>query len=430
MLKAVNKLIDSGVTAETPFSEKVRLRGMNLSVLMGAKMVIASIALGFDSLSFAWNLGVMVLIMVIPVWLNYNGKIAAAKYFTVPAISLWLIQASAGFGAAMGLENYLYVVLVGMLVLETDVKWRYANVVLISLGLVFVKLYHIYGLPYYTLPGLTRIFYICNIVMPCLFIALVCITMLNDTQTEQNAILEKKKQLSDSNALRDKLFSMIAHDIKSPMHSLQVMLSALEHDLLPKEEEKKLINQLRQKTEVSGKTLTSLLDWSSLHYRQQTSGIEKKETTFDLHEVTDQLAAFYDDGFRRKHITLVNDVAIGTAIYADKDQVTFIIRNLLGNAVKFSETNGTAQITLTAIQDDDQTTIAVSDNGAGIPAKRLETLFSADKKVSTMGTAGEKGSGLGLIFCKEFVTQHGGTMNVDSSPGRGTTISFNIPHKK
>ncbi|WP_345084585.1 HAMP domain-containing sensor histidine kinase [Nemorincola caseinilytica] len=397
---------------------------------MSSKLVIASIFVGMDSRPFVWNLIILVPILLLPVWLNHKGQISAARYFTVPTICVWLIHAATGFGPAMGLENYLYVVLVGVLVLETDTRWRYTNVIMIALGLIFVKLYNTYGTPYYSAPSLSRYFYIANIIITCLFIALICRSMLNDTHTEQRAMTEKKRKLAESNALRDKLFSMIAHDIKSPLHSLQDMLYALESGLMSKTDQKVLINELRQKTDVSSKTLSSLLDWASLHYRQQTSAIGKKETIFDLYEVTDHLAILYDDMLRKKQITLENEIHPGSTIYADKEQVLFILRNLIGNAVKYSETDGSARISLSAEKDNNNTNITIKDNGIGMGAGQVDTLFTTDHKRSATGTIGEKGTGLGLIFCNEFVTQHGGTMNVVSELGKGTEITFTIPHKQ
>jgi two-component system, sensor histidine kinase and response regulator len=353
--------------------------------------------------------------------------VLASRNFVMLSITLWLLQASIGFGPRLGIENYLYVVLVVLLVLETETKWRHINVSVIALGLVCIKLYNEYYPPFYDVPALTKYLYVSNIVLSCMFIGIICWSMLDDTQNEQKNVLKKKQQLSETNELKDKLFAMISHDIISPLNSLNGMLSLLENEMLPRELQKQLIHDLRQKTEISGKTLKALLDWSAMHYKQQATAITKSDSRFDLYEATHTINQFFDNELRKKQISFVNDVPNGTYISADKDQIQFVIRNLAGNAIKYCKTDGSGQIIIRARTDNENINLDIIDNGIGIEPSRQVTLFGSDDKVSTEGTANEKGTGLGLIFCKEFVTAHGGEINVSSQPGMGTTFSITLP---
>ncbi len=225
------------------------------------------------------------------------------------------------------------------------------------------------------------------------------------------------------NATKDKFFSIIAHDLKSPYISILgfaelIMKNSREGNYSEIAEHcEMLYNSAKRNFEL----LNNLLQWS----RAQTGHLKFQPDLFELNEIIDSLLTLFKMAIEEKHLSIKTDIPNKFDIVADRFMLSTIIRNLLSNAIKYSNSN--SNIEIVATRNSDYITFFVKDYGEGIPADSLEKLFRIDENISTPGTNKEKGTGLGLILCKEFVEYHKGKIWVESKEHYGSTFYFTIP---
>jgi two-component system, sensor histidine kinase and response regulator len=225
-------------------------------------------------------------------------------------------------------------------------------------------------------------------------------------------------------ATKDKFFSIIAHDLRNPFVGIENFTSILmklgNYDPEDIENQLKTIHSTAQH---GHELLENLLRWA----RSQTDSIEINPEVFRLSDAVQNCCSLLQTQADNKKIKLLCDVSDEILIESDQDVLETIIRNLMSNAVKFTPASGT--VSVKAIKTYEEIEISVSDSGVGIPKDVQKNLFKIDNKLqSQKGTAGEKGSGLGLILCNEFVEKLGGSIRVESEVGKGTTFTFRLPN--
>jgi two-component system sensor histidine kinase/response regulator len=243
---------------------------------------------------------------------------------------------------------------------------------------------------------------------------------------EQTALLEEKNaQLKALNANKDKFFSIIAHDLKSPFAGLVVVANLIKENIerWSKNEIKRSADQLQKSVDNLYAFIENLLTWS----RFQQGAMEYTPQFVDFQFIIARNVALVIQNAQQKQITLRNSIQEQIPAFIDVNMVDAVVRNLLSNAIKFTKAGGTVEISAT--HDKNTLKVAISDTGIGIPDENLPDLFRIDTKTQQVGTAGEQGTGLGLILCKEFVEQHAGTIWVESEVGRGSTFWFTLPKK-
>lgn len=222
---------------------------------------------------------------------------------------------------------------------------------------------------------------------------------------------------------RDKMYSVIAHDLRSPMASIRMTLNLLVNVLSPDvigPEMFELIDNANKETEETHDLLDNLLKWT----KSQTGALHVAFQDFELNDVLPGVIDIFKMIAESKHITLNLDLGVENLdVRADKDMFNTIIRNFMSNAIKFSHENSSIDIYVNHI--DDFAKISIRDHGVGISQDRIDTLFSAG--TSTAGTRNEEGSGLGLQLCKDFAVKIGGDVKVESVKGEGSTFSVLIP---
>jgi signal transduction histidine kinase/Tfp pilus assembly protein PilF len=235
-----------------------------------------------------------------------------------------------------------------------------------------------------------------------------------------------EKELLTINATKDKFFSIIAHDLKNPFNALLSFSEMLHNNLkiFKKDEIKAYVEIIHKATNNLFRLLENLLQWSST----QTGEIEYRPDQFDLNSLTMNIIQIMSIHAEKKGISIINSLPENASAYGDKNLVSTVIRNLLSNAVKFTRENG--QIRIEGIIKKDEIEIAVIDNGIGINKVDIDKLFRLDCNVTTIGTSEERGSGLGLILCKEFVEKNGGRIWVESEIDIGSSFKFTIPKNK
>jgi signal transduction histidine kinase len=220
--------------------------------------------------------------------------------------------------------------------------------------------------------------------------------------------------------VKDKFFSIISHDLRSPINALAGLLDLLDKGAVKPEELSRHIHELKSRFNHTRTLLNNLLDWTLL----QMDKLNLQASRIDLRKMVDENIQLLGS-VPNKQIRLYNNVPVDTIGYADSNTINLVIRNLMTNAIKF--TNDGGEVAIGAREKEAEWLITVADNGVGMNDDVLKILFDKTAPYTTRGTANEKGTGLGLILCKEFVEKNGGKIYVESQVGKGSRFSFTVP---
>lgn len=225
---------------------------------------------------------------------------------------------------------------------------------------------------------------------------------------------------SDNNS---RLISIIAHDVKAPLAGFVSLTADLleNFDLFDKDEINEYVSVMHTASVRLYGLFNNLLEWALL----QNGGGSFNPADLNLYSEVENIVKFFSDTAANKSISIKNDIYVYMFVYADKNMVASILRNLISNAIKFSQPGGT--ITLSACYTGQEVEISVADTGIGMKKELIEKILKADSWYSDHGTAGEQGTGLGLTLCREMVEKHGGTLSISSSPEQGTNVLFKLP---
>ncbi|MCP5494450.1 MAG: hybrid sensor histidine kinase/response regulator [Leptospiraceae bacterium] len=240
-------------------------------------------------------------------------------------------------------------------------------------------------------------------------------------RTQKEKLRIQNEELAIALKIKNKFFSIIAHDLKSPFNALLNLSELLYGDIMKQEVKQELIKEVHDTSKQAYNLLKNLLEWSG----SQLGSNEPELQTFNLKEVVDRNLQLAELNAKGKNIQMSSDVSESLNVRADKNMLDTIIRNLLSNSIKFTYPNG--KIDINARQDNDFIQICVSDTGVGMEKEDIPRLFRIDIKHSTLGTSKEKGTGLGLMLCKEFIEKHGGSIVVESEVGKGSKFFISLP---
>ena len=246
---------------------------------------------------------------------------------------------------------------------------------------------------------------------------------ITERMRNEEALKENEAHLRELVATKDKFFSIIAHDLKSPFNSILGLSNLLVEQIQEKnfdgiEEYAKIIQ--KSSTTVFN-LLMNLLEWA----RSQTGRMEFSREYIELGALINEVIELSNESAHQKSITIIKELPRNLLVFADKAMINTILRNLISNAIKFTHPGG--QIIVSAEKKLDELKISISDNGIGIKKEAIGKLFRIDENNIRMGTQNEIGTGLGLILCKEFIEKHRGKIWVESEIGKGSKFSFTIP---
>lgn len=239
-------------------------------------------------------------------------------------------------------------------------------------------------------------------------------------------IITQNRELSQINSTKDKLFSVVSHDLMNPLNSLLGFIQLLEMNYQNASVES--IGQFTRLISKSANAMADLLQTLSQWSRSQRRKIKVAPKTVNVSQLIDELSEHLSANLHNKRLSLQNEIPEDQFAYADEEMLKTVLRNLMNNAVKFSHPGG--QIIAGSTLNGGSITIRVSDQGVGIDPDKLKNLFSVSSDISTPGTAGEKGNGLGLIICKEFIDLNHGSIRAESTPGKGSDFYLEIPLNK
>jgi signal transduction histidine kinase len=252
---------------------------------------------------------------------------------------------------------------------------------------------------------------------------------LNDQlNRKHDALLEHKKlieaqteNLQMISKIKDKLLAVIGHDLRTPLANLRNMVEMFEADYISSDEIHWLMKDINPLVKSAELTLSNLMDWAGSHIR----GRNINSTRLDIFLLGVEMEQTFSHALHRKNIEFLNNATAGQSVMADENHVKVVLRNLISNAIKFTDAKGT--IKLSSSYKENRVIISVQDTGKGMTSDEISRLFYPQTHFSQPGTLGENGTGIGLLLCKELVELNGGKMWVNSKPDKGSTFFFSLP---
>ncbi len=241
-----------------------------------------------------------------------------------------------------------------------------------------------------------------------------------DIENKLNSIAS---ELSETNAMKDKFFSIISHDMRTPFHGLLGFSDYLNSDIdsLSKEEIKQICASINNSAKGLFNYFDNLLTWSNV----QSGRLKFKNTSIKISEIIKRAVSIINVNANTKLIKIKTELDEGLFVYSDENMLSSVVQNLISNAVKFTEIGGNVLVKATSKNDEVEVTII--DTGIGMDEEKLKNLFKIDHARSSKGTSNEKGTGLGLIIAKELIEKQGGKLKVESEVGKGSTFKFTLP---
>lgn len=247
--------------------------------------------------------------------------------------------------------------------------------------------------------------------------------MLKNKEVEEskNEISRQAASLSSLNQVKDKLFSIIGHDLKGPIGNLQTLLNLFNNKDISQEDFNMLTKSLKRNLDTTRITLDNLLNWSL----SQMDGIKTNPQRVMLKTCIEESCALFANDAEHKKIEIDIKIGYDIEVFADLAQLNLVARNLISNAIKFTPQKG--KVIIEAKASNGVVNIRVSDTGIGMDAEQVSRILQPGTHQSQLGTENEKGTGLGLMLCKDFVERNGGKLCVSSKPNMGSTFYFNLP---
>lgn len=248
---------------------------------------------------------------------------------------------------------------------------------------------------------------------------------LKQKENEVVTTAARESHFRRTNQMKDKLFSIISHDIKGPLNTLNAMLDVIvKHpDAFSQEELQHYSHDIKNSLNGVRFLLENLMHWSL----SQMDMMEFKPDTIDIEYVINQNLRLFTPSAKVKEIELEADVIPLPGIEGDINMIDFVVRNLISNALKFTEKGGTVKVSTNVAEDESEVLISIEDTGIGISKEKISNLFFIEDHSTTFGTANEKGNGLGLGLSKDFIERNGGSITVESTPGKGSKFTFTLP---
>lgn len=252
---------------------------------------------------------------------------------------------------------------------------------------------------------------------------------LSEQLNEQNEALQKQKQLIEAqtanleliNKVKDKLLAVIGHDLRSPLANLKNITEMFEADYLSTEEVNWIMKDINPVIKSAELTLSNLMEWAGSHIK----GRSINSSRLDIFLLGVEMEQTFTHALHRKSIEFVNRATAGQSVTADENHIKVVLRNLISNAIKFTDPNG--YIILNSNYEESQVIICIQDTGKGMSEEEIGKLFVVQTHFSQPGTQGESGTGIGLLLCKELVELNGGRLWITSEPGKGSKFYFSLP---
>ncbi len=246
-------------------------------------------------------------------------------------------------------------------------------------------------------------------------------TKNQEIELQNEEIQSHSDSLHQINQLKSKLLSVISHDLRGPIKNLYMLLDLVTKKIVKPEEFVELSVKLKSNLNVTQRTLENLLNWSM----GQMEGIKTEAVSFNINSVIDDVAHLSEEAANHKQLVVKSDSKNPVFVLADINQVHLILRNLFNNAIKFSKRDG--EVVITTEIKNKFCFISIQDNGIGMTQAEVDLILNTNEYFTKVGTDQEKGTGLGLLLCKDFIKRNGGELSISSKPKVGTRVTFSLP---
>jgi signal transduction histidine kinase len=401
-------------------------------LVTGVLIPIAGISQNHKLPPLVWLIAAIpALVSVLVLWLNHRRLhfLAQLAYFALYPFATSIVYFS-GINLGVELSFILYGILSVFFLQELDqmlfsLGWSMVSYFVLA---VICKNYT------YQLASVNIFFYLFNQLLALAFIFYGLYLIKRENTGYQQSILQQKEaiatnerllqrqmeELTELNAVKNKLFSVIAHDLKSPIYALRNLFRNMQEQDLPASEIKELVPEVVNELTYTSSLMENLLLWA----RSQMQADTVKPQALDISGMILDVAHLLHMNAKAKQIRVGMQVDESLCAFADRDMVHLVIRNLLSNAIKYTPSNGT--ITLGSKKIASGIEITVKDTGQGMDEDTLEKV-NQQTFHTTKGTAGESGTGLGLMLCKEFLARNNSTLRIESRVDEGSTFSFILP---
>ncbi len=385
------------------------------------------------------------LISGVVLWANYKGKLQFAMlwYFIMYPVITALVYAG---NIDVGIE--LFFILYGVLAVFFLQNLRYILLVVLVSVAFYIFIYSAHKNYLFVLKDINYPFFLFNHILSVAFIFLGLFLIKKENteyqfeiigtnrqlqkknseiekqseeiNTKANLLQEQTQQLTELNAVKNRLFSIISHDLRTPVYGLRNLFKSVEEYDLPGEEIKLLVPDIVADLNYTTGLMENLLQWAKSQMQGSNVNQQLIDVTILINDVKNLLRLQAEN----KKVYLLNKAEKPVYIYADKDMIDLVLRNLLSNAIKFTPENG--EVSLGVDVKNETVEVFVKDSGMGISKENINQLFGGNY-FTTKGTANESGTGLGLMLCKEFLHKNGGEIFVKSEEGKGSVFSFTLP---
>ena len=435
MFKFWKKLSETGVSNELSFSENSRIRITN-------QLVAITSLLSF--LYFTYELiflparptsaqiilfyvfhGGMAICFIPAFLLNKIGQFKIGRLLFVLMVFGLILSNSLAVEQPFRTELYFYVLAAFVFLVYTDLR-------------IIIPLFSLQMLGYFIVANAIIVHYpevtdsLFGVAIRITFSFTILFFMLyflqhetskykEELEIKNNRLSQDRDEMEKLNFTKDKIFSIISHDLRSPIASLQAVLGLLRDEHISVDEFKKASSGLEKQVQQLRNSLDELLTWS----KAQLHGITAEPELILLKPLVSEVVSVNKIAAREKNIIVTTNIPDDPLVYCDPNMLKSVITNLVTNAIKFTPVGGA--VSVFSQKEKDKVIICVEDTGVGIPADNLEKILNPSVHFTTRGTQNEKGTGLGLVMCREFIAKNKGTMEIKSEDGKGSRFTILLP---
>ncbi len=429
--------LNAGLTSDTPPSEYLRVYYLNRLILVcmiiNVSVFVIDMFLGVYVNGFA-NLGLLSIYLPL-YYLHHKGKyVLVRNIFSFIMISFIMIMSVATFhqNRWTETENIFYAVFVGVFSLYQG-KPRIILCVLVAVILAALKYYKTM---YFNLPldsdfTLTMVntsitlvggYFFLSQFQSELYRAVKKVTDLNDqlASTSQE-LMEKQERLKVLNESRNKLFSIVTHDLKNPLSQLTSLIELSDKNFLEAKQQREFNAEIKNNLLQVSAMMDKVIQWT----KTQMEGFEVQRTNVNVQDITSNVMLFFQAEAEKKSLKFKLESVDDPIAYVDAEMLGVVLRNLISNAIKFTHQGGT--ITIGIESNNSSVDIKIKDEGVGISSENLILLNKGETPIKLQGTSGEKGAGVGLMLSHDLLERNGSTLKLESANGKGTTVTVSIP---
>jgi len=415
----LNALINIGLEPTAEYIEKKRILMVNFIALLCVPCMFYFTIINFlderyllSTINF-----INTLTSIITLIFQYLKKYKTAKIILLFCTSVCF------FCSAMLYQNagqyFLIAIMIITMLLYDDYRIHVFCSIFMIMGIISVEMMAPIFPITNPLPKSRSIF---NILISLIFILFTVNFYIQIIYNKLRKIEEQRENLKSANQEKERIFSIIAHDIKSPFATLESLTGALRDQIINNEDSQSFIEQIHHKITLQNKILDDLLKWGSVNIKGGT----KKSSLIYIKPIVTNIIHTFKEQSQRKKINFNISISDDDQAYVNADHLIVILRNFISNAIKFSYTNGIISIHTTTHKK--QILIHIKDNGIGMNNVKRSLLFTEIQNRSS-GTSNEPGSGLGLVLCRDLIQQNNGTIMVESKPKKGTLFIIGFPKR-